>query len=948
MACRILGFKSPRGFGLLGVGAAVAIVATSPGLANGIYINANTDGRCVSINDPQDSFAVGSPSFAQDGAAHINFRNTAAECNSNNKSTQTNSVLFYRPAGVNGVGATSLSLGGEIYVNGVAMLNGLVHIPMATLQMGRDTGAGFKIGSTTTRTVHAGDIAIGGQASADGSVADGTSHGFAIAIGNNSEAIGTYALGVGTAAKARGQRSTAVGPSTQAEGYSALAAGRFAQAYGPNTTALGRNAVAGIANQLTVAEGAVAVGYGARARAENAIAVGRNALVEQNIRDAMALGFGATVENDFGVALGSNARTGNMVAYPTATLAGTVYNFAGGAPHAEFSVGSLAQQRQGTNFASGRISSDSTDAINGSQLFAAFSEIGKTHIRVNDLETRLALLPVAGNTGQTGVHESIRAAIGEGAVINEAGDLVMPPITLNSLGATVDGNGNAVPALQPRSLLGAIAALDTEIVKNDRAIGAVIDNALLWHPDKKAFDAERFIPQLDSDGRQLLDSEGNPMMIRESGKITNLAPATLTPESSDAVTGSQLVETNDRLSDLATQTDQLGEDALLWNQSVGAFDARHGTSDTSKISNIADGVLTHDAVNVGQLQVVASAASTAQSAADGAKTAADQAQSTANGAQESADRALTAADRAGAQLAGLGADETVLGRIEDAGRATASALGGGATLAPDGTMTAPDYRIAAIDSEGRVADTPGSHNNVGTAVAALDTNIGTVNDRVSDLASAQANAVSYETAPGGGRTNAVTLLGGDPSAPVLLKNVADGIDAQDSVNLRQLNQARQDIAAQNADYAHQSKVYADQADRAILDQGMAYTDEIGTQVLTSSLNYTDKKFSQVSQDMGALSNKLDQGLGQLSSDIRDVRGEARRAAAIGLAAASLKFDDRPGKLSLAFGGGVWRGHGAAAFGLGYTNENSNVRANLTATSSGGHLGMGGGISFTLN
>ncbi|MGW6780277.1 YadA-like family protein, partial [Brucella pseudogrignonensis] len=378
------------------------------------------------------------------------------------------------------------------------------------------------------------------------------------------------------------------------------------------------------------------------------------------------------------------------------------------------------------------------------------------------------------------------------------------------------------------------------------------------------------------------------------------------------------------------------------------FDARHGTSDTSKISNIADGVLTHDAVNVGQLQVVASAASTAQSAADGAKTAADQAQSTANGAQESADRALTAADRAGAQLAGLGADETVLGRIEDAGRATASALGGGATLTPDGNMTAPDYRIAAIDSEGRVADTPGSHNNVGTAVAALDTNIGTVNDRVSDLASAQANAVSYETAPGGGRTNAVTLLGGDPSAPVLLKNVADGIDAQDSVNLRQLNQARQDIAAQNADYAHQSKVYADQADRAILDQGMAYTDEIGTQVLTSSLNYTDKKFSQVSQDMGALSNKLDQGLGQLSSDIRDVRGEARRAAAIGLAAASLKFDDRPGKLSLAFGGGVWRGHGAAAFGLGYTNENSNVRANLTATSSGGHLGMGGGISFTLN
>ncbi len=963
MACRILGFKSPRGLGLLGVGAAIAITATSPLLANGIYINANTDGRCVSINDPQDSFAVGSPSFTQDAAAYINLRNNAAECNSNNKSTQTNSVLFYRPTGVNGVGATSLSLGGEIYVNGLAMLNGYVHIPMATLQMGRDTGAGFKIGSTTTRTVHAGDIAIGGQASADGSVADGAAQGFAVAIGNNSEAIGTYALGVGTAAKARGQRSTALGPSTQAEGYSALAAGRFAQAYGPNTTAVGRNAVAGIANQSTVAEGAVAVGYGARARAENAIAVGRNALVEQNIRDAMALGFGATAENDFGVALGSNARTGSMAPYPSATLAGTVYNFAGGTPHAELSVGSLAQQRQGTNFASGRISSDSTDAINGSQLFAAFSEIGQTHIRVNDLEARVAGLAVAGaNPGQKGVNESVRAAIGDGAVINEAGDLVMPQITLNSLGATVDGNGNTIPAEQPSTLLGAIAAIDSEMVKNDRAIGAIIDSSLLWHPEKNAFNAERIIPQLDDDGKQLLDSEGNPMMIRENGRITNLAPGALTTESSDAVTGGQLSETNDRVSDLATKADRLGEDALLWNETAGAFDARHGSSETSKISNIADGVLVKDAVNLGQLQTVAAVANTAQTAADSARTVADQAQSTANtaqasadnaqttanAAQDSADRARTAADKAGAQLAGIGADETVLGRIEDAGKATASALGGGSTTNTDGRITAPEYTVAAIDRDGRVAETADIHNNVSAAVAALDTNIGSVNDRVSDLASAQANDISYDTAPGGGRTNTVTLLGGDPSAPVLLKNVADGIDAQDSVNLRQLNQAKQDIAAQNADYAHQSKVYADQADKAILDQGMAYTDEIGTQALMSSTNYTDKKFSQVSQDVGALSNRLDQGLGQLSSDIRDVRGEARRAAAIGLAAASLRFDDRPGKLSLAFGGGAWRGHGAAAFGLGYTNENSNVRANLTATSSGGYLGMGGGISFTLN
>ncbi|MDO3443960.1 YadA-like family protein [Agrobacterium sp. V1] len=786
MAYRVLGIKSRRGLGLLGIAAGLGLPSASLVMANGIYINANTDGRCVSINDPQDSFAVGSPTFIQDATAYINLRNNAAECNSNNKATQTNSVLFYRPAGVNGVGATSLSLGGEIYVNGLAMLNGYVHIPMATLQMGRDTGAGFKIGSTTTRTVHSGDIAIGGQASADGSVADGAAQGFAVAIGNNSEAIGTYALGVGTAAKARGQRSTAVGPSTQAEGYSALAAGRFAQAYGPNTTAVGRNAIAGIANQLTVAEGAVAVGYGARARAENAIALGRNALVEQNIRDAMALGFGATAENDFSVALGSNARTGNMVAYPTATLAGTVYNFAGGAPHAELSVGSLAQQRQITNVASGRISSESTDAINGSQLFAAFSEIGKTHSRVNDLETRMAALPAAGtNPGQTRVDESVRAAIGGGAVINEAGGLVMPQITLNSLGARVDGNGNTVPAEQPDSLLGAIAALDNEMIKNDRAIGAIIESALLWHPDKKAFDAERIVPQLDGDGRQLLDGDGNPMMVRENGKITNLAPGALTPESSDAVTGGQLSETNDRVTDLATKADRLGEDSLLWNQTSGAFDARHGTSATSKISNIADGVLVNDAVNVGQLQTVALAASTAQTAADAAKTAADNAQASANAAQTTADGAKTAADAAqgtadNALTAAGNAQTTADGAKTAADGARAAA--DGAKTAADAAQGTADNALAAAGTAQTTAD--GAKTTADGAKTAADAAQGTANNALTAAGNAQTTADGAKTAADGARAaadaaqgtadNALTAAGTAQMTADGAKTAADG------------------------------------------------------------------------------------------------------------------------------------------------------------------------------
>ena len=92
----------------------------------------------------------------------------------------------------------------------------------------------------------------------------------------------------------------------------------------------------------------------------------------------------------------------------------------------------------------------------------------------------------------------------------------------------------------------------------------------------------------------------------------------------------------------------------------------------------------------------------------------------------------------------------------------------------------------------------------------------------------------------------------------------------------------------------------------------------------------------------------DSKLSQLNMDMGEVKGEARQAAAIGLAAASLRYDDRPGKLSVAAGGGYWRGEGAVAFGAGYTSEEGRVRANLSGTTAGGHWGVGAGVSLTLN
>ncbi|MET3589662.1 autotransporter adhesin, partial [Bartonella silvatica] len=85
----------------------------------------------------------------------------------------------------------------------------------------------------------------------------------------------------------------------------------------------------------------------------------------------------------------------------------------------------------------------------------------------------------------------------------------------------------------------------------------------------------------------------------------------------------------------------------------------------------------------------------------------------------------------------------------------------------------------------------------------------------------------------------------------------------------------------------------------------------------------------------------------LSYAIEDVRKEARQAAAIGLAVSNLRYYDIPGSLSLSFGTGAWRNQSAFAVGAGYTSEDGNIRSNISVTSSGGHWGIGAGITLRL-
>ncbi|EJF82543.1 Vomp family autotransporter, partial [Candidatus Bartonella washoeensis] len=201
----------------------------------------------------------------------------------------------------------------------------------------------------------------------------------------------------------------------------------------------------------------------------------------------------------------------------------------------------------------------------------------------------------------------------------------------------------------------------------------------------------------------------------------------------------------------------------------------------------------------------------------------------------------------------------------------------------------------------------------------VENRVDTIDQQVQDITIAVTDgAVNYDKDGDGQKTNSITLKGGNESEPVLIDNLADGRiekGSKEAVNGGQLHD------------------YTDQQLKIVLDDAKKYTDEQVSGLVHNGVNeaksYTDMKFET------------------LNYAIEDVRKEARQAAAIGLAVSNLRYFDDPGSLSVSFGSGVWRGQSAFALGAGYTSENGRIRSNLSATSAGGHWGVGGAITLKI-
>ncbi|MEF5271601.1 YadA-like family protein [Escherichia coli] len=632
-------------------------------------------------------------------------------------------------------------------------------------------------------------LALGRKAKAEntGSMAMGAeteANFFSSAIGYKAKAFGWYSLAMGSESKATGEDSIALGYNSDAAGKdsiamgsktkaaeNATAVGTDAKANGLNSIALGSGSIADADNTIAlgsqsqaIAAGTIAIGQGNKADGANAIALGNGSITGG--ANAIALGQGSYAGLENGTAIGAqaSAQGKNSVALgadSVATEADTV------------SVGNTTAQRKIVNMAKGDIDTDSTDAINGSQLYAISKSVadnlgGGATVNSQGVVTspnyRLkngiygnvgdALADLNTNTIQwDNLKKGYSAAHGTNATSK------ITNVTAGDLSAT---STDAVNGSQLKTTNDNVATNTTNITNLTDTVTNLGEDALKWDDAAGAFTA----------------AHGT----NATNKITNVTAGELSDTSTDAVNGSQLKTTNDNvatnttnITNLTDTVTNLGEDALKWDDAAGAFTAAHGTNATNKITNVTAGELSDtstDAVNGSQLKT------TNDNVATNTTNITNLTDTVTNLGED----ALKWDDAAGAFTAAHGTNATNKISNVQAGIVSSdstdaingsqlygladsftSYLGGGADISDTGVLTGPTYSIGGTD-----------YTNVGDALAAINTSF---SDSLGD-------ALLWDTTAG--KFSAKHGINNDPSVITDIANGAVSSTSSDAINGSQL------------------------------------------------------------------------------------------------------------------------------------------------------------------
>ncbi|EBX5199650.1 autotransporter adhesin SadA [Salmonella enterica subsp. enterica serovar Sandiego] len=518
------------------------------------------------------------------------------------------------------------------------------------------------------KSVSAGDraIAMGASSSAGGSY---------------SMAMGVYADSSGTNSVALGYKSVASGANSAALGYQATASGDDSAAFGNGAQAIGTNSVALGAGSTALEDYSVAVGNSTTQRQITYVAKGD---INANSTDAVTgaqiyslsqsvadrLGGGASVNSDgtvnaplYKVGTGTYNNVGSALSALNSSITNTEASVAGLVDDAllwdgntsAFSANHSGSDSKITNLAAGTLAADSTDAVNGSQLFDTNEKVDQNtaDITTNTDSINQNTTDIAANTAS--INQNTTDIATNTTNINSLSNSVT---TLTDDALLWDGSASAFSANHSGSdskitnlAAGTLAADSTDAV-NGSQLFATNENVSQNTTDiaantdsinQNTTDIATNTTNINSlsnsvttltDDALLWDAASGAFNANHSGsdsKITNLAAGTLAADSTDAVNGSQLFATNENVSqnttditantdsinqnttDIATNTTSINnlsnsvttltDDALLWDAASGAFNAnRNGNA--SKIINVAAGDLSEDstdAVNGSQL-----------------------------------------------------------------------------------------------------------------------------------------------------------------------------------------------------------------------------------------------------------------------------------------------------------------------------------------------------------
>lgn len=221
------------------------------------------------------------------------------------------------------------------------------------------------------------------------------------AFGSHAESLVEYTIAIGNQARTASYDSVAIGNGAFVSGESSVAFGRSNNVTGENSVAVGANngtvaggqsAVVGYNNKIGSQKEQLVFGSNSESNGQGALVFGTHA--KSLATDALAFGNNTIADRANAVAIGTNSVTDDAAGVDGVDLNGTRHVFAGEQPGAVVSLGSKARtgaggvaqyNRQLQNVSAGRVEADSLDAVNGSQLFAAYDEINSlgTKVRTN-------------------------------------------------------------------------------------------------------------------------------------------------------------------------------------------------------------------------------------------------------------------------------------------------------------------------------------------------------------------------------------------------------------------------------------------------------------------------------------------------------------------------------------------------------------------------------------